>query len=69
MTPVSYQILAMSIVQGIPMGEAATRDIGWFRDPDASQSTPEHRMLGQSETGGVGPTPPNESPVLAARAE
>jgi len=69
MTAVSYQILAMSIFQGIPMGEAATRDIGWFRDPDASSSTPDPRMLDEPTTNGAGPAPPDESPVLAARAE
>lgn len=35
MTPVSYEILALSIFKGMPMGEAATRDIGWFHDGSA----------------------------------
>jgi len=38
MTPVAYQILALSIFQRIPLGEAATRDIGWFRDPPSISS-------------------------------
>jgi predicted ATP-grasp superfamily ATP-dependent carboligase len=47
MTPVAYQILAMSIFEGIPMGEAATRDIGWFheRPPSVPESVSSTRPL------------------------